>query len=225
MPTVVDITVAPNTFTADTPGTGAVTITVKRGTDLISDETVTVGLSRGDGKSDTGTIGAVTNNGDGTYSATYASGGVVGSITLTATATEANVRGTASITVNAGPPTEISLRTLPDTVSSYGSAIITATVRDAAGNGVGGLMLSATTSSGGALTPFVADATQFGRYTATYTAPVVEVAGTEMITATIEGISAERSLTLNPVPPKEVSTIVVTGNRLQRGRRGPCKWY
>ena len=56
VPTTVDVTVDPNQFTADTPGTGAVTITVKRGADLISDETVTVGLSRSDGKADTGTI-------------------------------------------------------------------------------------------------------------------------------------------------------------------------
>ena len=220
VPTTVDVTVDPSTFTADTPGTGVVTITVKRGADLISDEEVTVGLSRSDGKADTGTIGDVTNNGDGTYSATYASGGIVGSITLTATATQANERGTATITVNAGPPTEISLRASPDTVSSYGSAIITATVRDAAGNGVGGLMLAATTSSGGTVTPFLADA-QFGRYTATYTAPVVEEAGTETITATVNGISAEQSLTLNPVPPKEVSTIIVTGTVYKEGGEVP----
>ena len=221
VPTIVDVAVAPNTFTADAPGTGDVTITVTRGTDRISDEEVTVSLSRGDGKADMGMIGAVTNNGDGTYTATYASGGIVGSITLTATATQANARGTASITVNAGPPTEISLRASPDTVSSYGSAIITATVRDAAGNGVGGLILAPTISSGGALTPFLADETQFGRYTATYTAPVVEVAGTETITVTVDGISAEKSLTLNPVPPIEVGTIIVTGTVYKEGGEVP----
>ena len=221
VPTTVEVTVDPSTFTADTPGTGDVTITVTRGADLISDETVTVGLSRSDGKTDAGTIGAVTNNGDGTYSATYTSGGIVGSITLTATATQANERGTATITVNAGPPTEISLRASPDTVSSYGSAIITATVRDAAGNGVGGLMLDATTSTGGALTQFLSDATQFGKYTASYTAGLVEVAGTETITVTANGISAEQSLTLNPVPPKEVSIIIVTGTVYKEGGEVP----
>ena len=222
VPTTVDVTVDPNRFTADTPGTGAVTITVKRGADLISDETVTVGLSRSDGKADTGTISPVTNNGDGTYSATYTSGGTVGSITLTARAAQADVRATAAITVNAGPPTEISLRALPDTVSSYGSSIITATVRDAAGNGVGGLILAATTSSsGGTLTPFLADTTQFGRYTATYTAPVVEVEGTETLTVTVNGISAEQTLTLNPIPPKEVSIIIIEGVVYKEGGEVP----
>ena len=222
VPTTVDVTVDPNQFTADTPGTGAVTITVKRGADLISDETVTVGLSRSDGKADTGTISPVTNNGDGTYSATYTSGGTVGSITLTARAAQADVRATAAITVNAGPPTEISLRALPDTVSSYGSSIITATVRDAAGNGVGGLILAATTSSiGGTLTPFLADTTQFGGYTATYTAPVVEVEGTETITVTVNGISAEQTLTLNPIPPKEVSIIIIEGVVYKEGGEVP----
>ena len=221
VPTTVDVTVDPNQFTADTPGTGTVTVTVKRGADLISDETVTVGLSRSDGKADTGTISPVINNGDGTYSATYTSGGTVGSITLTARAAQADVRAVAAITVNAGPPTEISLRALPDTISSYGGSIITVTVRDAAGNGVGGLILDATTSSGGTLTPFLADTTQFGGYTATYTAPVVEVEGTETITVTVNGISAEQTLTLNPIPPKEVSIIIIDGVVYKEGGEVP----
>ena len=210
VPTTVEVTVAPNMFTADTQGTADVSITVKRGADLISDEEVTVALSP-----NVGTLSPVTNTGNGTYSATYTSGGTVGTITLTATATKANESATAAITINAGPPAAIALQASPDTVSSYGRSALTATVTDAAGNGVGGLTLTATPSSGGTLTPFAA--AQFGTYTATYTAPLVEAEGTETITVTVGGISAEQFLTLNPVPPKEVSSIIVTGTVYKEG--------
>ena len=217
VPTVITVAVAPNTFTADTPGTGAVTITVKRGADLISDEMVELDLSRSDGKPDAGAVSDVTNNGDGTYTATYTSGGTVGSITLTATANQADASEMAAITVNAGPPAEIALRASPDTISSNGSSIITATVTDSAGNSVGGLILAGTTSSGGTLL-FLADATQFGVYGATYTAPVVEAEETETIMVTVDGISEDVTLNLSPIPPKAVSIIVVEGVSYKKGR-------
>ena len=44
-------------------------------------ETVTLALSPA-----VGSVSAVTNNGDGSYSATYTSGGTAGNVTLTATA-------------------------------------------------------------------------------------------------------------------------------------------
>ena len=62
-----------------------------------------------------------TNNGDGTYSATYTSGGTAGNVRLTATATQAGASGTATITINAGPPAAIELSAAPETVSSLGS--------------------------------------------------------------------------------------------------------
>ena len=89
-----------------------------------------------------GDVSAVTNNGDGSYSATYTSGSTAGNVTLTATATNAGVSGTANIVINAGPPAAIALSAAHTTVTSLDSTTITAVVTDSNGNGVGGLSLT-----------------------------------------------------------------------------------
>ena len=204
--TTVTVTVAPKVFNADTPGTGTVTVTVEQD-GPVTDETVTFRLSP-----QVGLVGAVTNNDDGTYSATYTSGGAAGRVTLTATATGAKASGSATITINAGAPTAISLKAMPDTVSSLASSIITATISDSKGNGVGGVSnLKGATSGDGSITNFVEDSRIFGAYTATYTAPMVDAEGTEMITVTTADISAALTVNLTPVPPREVSILIVEG--------------
>ena len=203
--TTVTVAVAPKVFSADTPGTGTVTVTVEQD-GPVTDETVTLRLSP-----PVGSVGAATNNGDGTYTASYTSGGTAGRITVTARATQANASGTATITINAGPPAAIELSAAPETVSSFGSAVITAMVSDSNGNGVGGASLTGTTSGDGTITSFVENPRTFGAYTATYTAPMVDAEGTEMITVTADGVSAQLSLDLTPVPPREVSILIVEG--------------
>ncbi len=204
VPTTVTVTVEPNIFSADTPGTGAVTISVDRA-GPVSDETVTISAPT------VGTVSAVTNNGDGTYSATYTSGGIAGRVTLTATATQANESDAAIITINAGAPAEVTVSALPTGLSSGGSSIITAMVSDSSGNGLGGQRLTATPSSGGTVTDFTESTTRFGSYSATYTAPVIDAAGTETITVTVGTASGETTLQLTPVPPVEVGILVVEG--------------
>ena len=202
--TTVTVTVAPKVFNADTPGTGTVTVTVERD-EPVTDETVTFSLSPA-----VGTVSSpATNNGDGTYSATYTSGGAAGNVTLIATAAGANASGRTTITINAGPPAAITVSASPETVSSFGSAIITAMVSDNKGNGVGDVSLTGTASSG-TLTNF-APAAIFGAYTATYTAPMVDAEGTDIITVTADDISAELTVNLIPVPPRDVSILIVEG--------------
>ena len=211
VPTDVMVTVDPDTFRADTPEPAAVTVMVNRGATPVADETVTLALSRDDGGSDMGMVSEVTNNGDGTYAATYTSGGMVGNVTLTAMATQAGVSRMAIVSINAGPPAAIMLSANPVTVSSEGNSIITAMVMDSVGNGVGGLSLTATPSGDGMLTPFM-EAAEFGAYMATYSAPVVDADGTEMITVMADGISSEPlTLNLTPIPPKMVTILVVEG--------------
>jgi adhesin/invasin len=204
VPTTVSVSVSPSTFSADTEGTGAVTVTVDRA-GPVADETITLGLSP-----EVGSVSDVTNNGDGTYSATYTSGRAAGNVTLTATATQANKSGTATVVINAGPPVAIEVSAAPETVSSFASAIITAMVTDSNGNGVGGLTPTGTTASGGTLASFAPTRT-FGSYTATYTAPMVDAEGTETVTVTADGVSGQVSLTLTPVPPVEVSILDIMG--------------
>ncbi len=213
VPTTVTVTVDLDTFSADTPETAAVTVMVNRGATRVTDETVTLALSRNDGGSDMGMVSEVTNNEDGAYAATYTSGGMVGNVTLTAMATQAGVSGMTTISINAGPPVAIMLSANPVTVSSERDSIITATVMDSVGNGVGGLSLAAIPSGDGMLTPFM-EAAEFGVYTATYSAPVVDADGTEMITVMTvmaDSISEQLTLNLTPIPPKMVTILVVEG--------------
>ena len=199
------VDVAPSIFSADTTGTGTVAITVDRD-GPVTDEIVTLSLSPAGGS----VTSPATNNGDGTYSATYTSGRAAGNVTLTATATQANKSGTANIVINAGPPAAIAVSAAPETVSSFASAIITAMVTDSNGNGVGGLTPTGTTASGGTLASFAPTRT-FGSYTATYTAPMVDAEGTETVTVTADGVSGQVSLALTPVPPVEVSILDIMG--------------
>ena len=201
----ISVDVAPSAFTADTAGTGTVTVTVDKD-GPVTDETVTLRLSPAVGS----VTSPATNNGDGTYSATYTSGTTAGRVTLTATATQAGASGTATITINAGPPATIELSAAPETVSSLGSATITAMVKDTGGNGVGGLSPTGTASSG-AVSNFAENTANFGMYTATYTAPEVEAEGTDTVTVMVDGLSAELTLNLTPVPPVDVSILIIEG--------------
>ena len=203
----VTITVNPNDFMAGTSDTGTVTVTVMEEDVPVTDETVTLSLSPAVGM----VTSPATNNGDGTYSATYTSGNTAGRVTLKATATQAGVSNTASIAINAGPPTAIEVSAAPETVSSFESAIIIAMVTDSNGNGVDGLTPTGTTLLiGGTLTNF-APTTTFGSYTATYTAPMVDAEGTETVTVMVDGVSGQKSLTLTPVPPVDVSILDIMG--------------
>ena len=202
----VSVDVTPSVFSADTAGTGTVTVTVMEEDVPVTDETVTLSLSPAVGS----VTSPATNNGDGTYSATYTSGGTAGNVTLTAMATQAGGSGTATITINAGPPAAIAVIAAPETVSSFGGAVITTMVTDSNGNGVGGLTLTGTTSSGGTLTNFAPTRT-FGSYTATYTAPMVDAEGSETVTVMADGVSGQVSLTLTPVPPVDVSILDIMG--------------
>ena len=202
--TTVTVTVSPNTFSAATAGTGTVTATV----DLegpVTDEDVEFTLSPNVGR-----VSATTNNGDGTYTATYTSGRVAGEVTITGTATQSNASGTTTVSINAGPPAEIGLSAIPMTVSSGGRSIVTARVSDSNGNGVGGASLTGTSASGGTVTNF-APAAIFGTYTATYTAPTVEADSTDTVTVMSGNLSANLTFNLTPVPPIDVSILIVEG--------------
>ena len=205
IPTTVTVTVDPSIFSADTQGTGKVTISVDRA-GPVADETVTISTPT------IGTVGAVTNNGDGTYSATYTSGAIAGRVTLTATATQADESGSAIITISAGVPAEVTVSAVPTGVSSGGSAIITAMVSDSSGNALSAQSLTAETSSGsGTITEFTESSARSGSYSATYTAPVVTAEGTETITVTVGTASGQTTLQLTPVPPVEVGILEVEG--------------
>ena len=206
VPTTVTVDIDPKEFSADTPSPGTVTVTVDR-LGPITGESIAFTLNPSVGS---GTVSAATDNGDGTYTATYTSGSAAGYVDITATATGANESGSVRIAINAGPPANIALSTDSETVSSFGNATITATVTDSNGNGVGGQSLTRDALSG-TLTEFAADPSNFGTYTATYSVLEVAVEGTETVTASTAGISAELTFNLTPEPPIEVNVLTVGG--------------
>ena len=210
VPTTVTVAVDTTEFNADTPEMGTVTVTVDRA-GPVTDENVTLALS-GAG-TDLGTITSpATNNGDGTYTATYTSGSSAGYVDITATATVANEEGEARVVINAGPPANIMVSADAMTVSSFGSATITAMVTDSNGNGVGNLNLMGATSGDGELTEFAEDPATFGGYSATYSVLEVAAEGTETITVTAAaGVSDMVTLNLTPEPPIEVTVLTFEG--------------
>ena len=208
VPTTVEVDIDRKEFNADTPGTGTVTVTVDRA-GPITGESIAFTLNPSVGS---GIVSAATDNGDGTYTATYASGSTAGYVDITAMATPANESGSVRISINAGPPAAVKLRANPMRVFSFTSATITAMVTDSNGNGVGGLSLTGEASGDGELTEFAADPSTFGEYDATYTAPMVDAEMTEMITVTAAaGVSDELTLELTPEPPIEVNILTVGG--------------
>ena len=108
------------------------------------------------------------------------------------------------------PPANIELSAAHDLVTSLGSTTITAVVTDSNGNPAGAT-LSSTTTSGGEVGEFTS--TVFGTYTATYTAPMMDV-GAEMaetITVSTDGISDSLTLNLLGEEPIDVDELQVRG--------------
>ena len=207
VPTTVTVDIDPKEFSADTPSPGTVTVTVDR-LGPITGESIAFTLNPSVGS---GAVNAATDNGDGTYTATYTSGSTAGYVDITAMATLANESGSVRISINAGPPANIVLRTDTEPVSSFGSATITAVVTDSNGNGVGGQSLTGDALIG-TLTEFAADSSNFGSYTATYSVLEVAAEGTETVTASIGALSAEPlTFNLTPEPPIEVNVLTVGG--------------
>jgi hypothetical protein len=211
VPTKVSVALGQSAFiAADAPEDTAVTVTVTaENVGPVTDENITLSVS-GAG-ANLGTVTATaTNNGDGTYSATYTSGTTAGNVTLTATATGSGASGTADIVINAGPPANIELSAAHDTVVSLSSTTITAEVTDSTGNPAGATLAS-TTTSGGEVGDFTS--TVFGTYTATYSAPTIDV-GVEMVetvTVSTDGISDSLTLNLLGEEPIPVGELVVRG--------------
>ena len=219
VPTVITVSVNPSVFIAGGAATGAVQITAMRGTNAVADANISLGLRRADGGSDTGTVTGVTSDGTGAYSATYTPPSAAGQINITATDAVSGANGTATVTVNAGAAATITVSAAPMTVSSGGSAVITAMVMDGSGNGVGGLTLEGAAGSG-SVGEFSGTA-PFGSYRATYSAGTVESDGTDTVTVSVGGLAGEVTINLTPAPPKEVSILVVRGTVYKKDGTGP----
>jgi hypothetical protein len=147
-------------------------------------------------------LGAVQNNGDGTYTATLTASTVAGTQTITATAGSAT--GSAVLTQVAGPVAALTLTLSAPSLVADGVSTVDATVTatDMYGNPKAGETL--VLASDGDVTVSAVTDLGFGIYTATVTASTT--AGTEVLTATIGSVSTTVSLTeLAPLTVGSVS--------------------
>ncbi|MGC5169034.1 invasin domain 3-containing protein [Microbacterium sp. DT81.1] len=219
------IAAAPNRIVADGISTSTVTVILfdANGNPLpAGGDTVAVAT-------DEGTVGAVTDNADGTYTAVLTSPLTVGAATLTFTVNDAPGADTADVQFVASAPDAATstISTSPTELVADGSAssTVTVTLLDANGNptGTGGDTVLITTTAGsiGATTD-----NNDGTYTATLTAPTAAgsatvgfvlnaVAGTD--TATVDFVAgaadaATSTIAAAPasVPADGTSTSTVT---------------
>src|SRR4029079_7918172 len=142
-----------------------------------------------------GTLTAVTDNGNGSYTATLTAPASPGSITVSGTLGGSALSGTATITVAVGSAslTQYTLIANPTAVIVSGSSTITVQLRDASGNALsssGGVVaLSATSGSLSAVTDH-----SNGSYTATLTAPATP--GTITVSGTLGGAALTATATV-----------------------------
>ena len=207
--TLISVTATPSSFVAGSGIAGMVNVNVSRGGDPVTDAEISISSSRVDGGADAGTVGDVTGSGDGSYSAPYAPSNTAGRIMLSATDAVSGESGSATVSVNAGAPSTLAISANPMEVSSGGSAMISATVADANGNGVGGLAPSG--SGGTGSVGDFAEAAEIGSYTATYTAPMVDAEGTDIVTVNVGDLTGVATVSLTPVPPIMVPVLAVSG--------------
>jgi adhesin/invasin len=204
------ITANPASVPAD--GTSPVAITVQGvGADRTSGSTVVLASSAG-------TIGVVTDNGDGTYSATLTAPLAAGSPTSTATITgtiDGNpIGGTATVDFTDPATTGANyIFVNPPSVPADGTSMVAVTVQAGDVNGVplttsGGLVTLASTEG----TIGVVTDTGDGTYSATLTAPLAP--GTPTTTATISG-TIDGGTIYNPAtvdftePPTGAATVIM----------------
>jgi len=170
-----ELTATPSTLVADSVSISTISIIVKSVDGrLVTDETVSL-------SADFGAIpDKATNNGDGTYLATYTSNTKAGTATIVAK-TENDKTAQTEITLTSGPPETITIEANPDSLAIGNNATVTITVTDAFGNLVTGETITLTATEGNI--PEMATEAGDGVYTATYT-PVDAGAGKVTIEAT-----------------------------------------
>jgi hypothetical protein len=212
-PTNITVVLSPSVFIANGTSKTIATATV---TDLTGAGVPGDQLSFS--SSDPGqTVGPVTDNGNGTYTATITSSTTVGSATITAkdTSVTPNLMATASLTQTSDPASAITLAVQPGSIVADGSSksTATATVTDAVGAGVSGEKIGFSSSDPGETIGPVTD-NGSGTYTATITSSTT--IGFATITATdtsvTPNLSARAAVTETAIPTG--TSLAVSGDTL-----------
>ena len=181
------ITASPTSIPADGSSTSTITVELRdaSGTPLTSGgDAVLLSISAG-----TGTLGAVSDNGNGTYTATLTAPTTAGSATISGTVNGAAISDTAVVTFTGpGPPSGATsqISASPTSIPANGTSTSTITVelRDASGTPLttGGATVALSTTAG-SLSGVIDNGN--GTYTATLTS--ASTAGSATVSGTVNG--------------------------------------
>ena len=126
------MTASPTSIVADGGATSTITVRLK---DAVGNDLTGSGGTVALARTGTGSLSAVTDNGDGTYTATLTAPTTVGGATVTGTLNGSALAATTGVTYVHGPATKIVLTESGSTVAGNGHTL-TATIQDAHGNTV-----------------------------------------------------------------------------------------
>jgi Invasin, domain 3 len=182
------VSLSPSSIAANGTSTSTATATVKDAAGL-----AIVGDHVGFSSSDSGEkIGAVTDNHDGSYTATITSSTTVGSATITAAdSSVSSVSGQATLTQTAGPAASVTVSLAPASIAANGTSTstATATVKDAAGLAIVGDHVGFSSSDSGEKIGAVTD-----NHNGTYTATITSSTSAHQVTITATDSSVSPSV-------------------------------
>jgi len=195
---------------ADGTSTANIKVTIKKvGTEVpVTDEEVKI--TTGLGKIEPVTA---TNNNDGTYTATYTAPTTVGKATLNIATKESGSK-TKSLTIEAGPPANVDVSVSPSVITANGVSTATATaiVTDENGNPINDAEVTFEIVEGEGTIQAEGIFTKDGKYSSTYTSPILEEEGSAKIKASVGDISSDEiEIKLVLEPPAENTTMVIHG--------------
>ncbi len=198
------ITASPGTITANGTSTSAITVQAKdQYNNSLATGGATVALA-----TTGGTLSAVTDNTNGTYTATLTSASSPGSGTVSGTLNATAIGNTATVTFSAIVPGPASgatstITASPNAIQADGisTSTITVQLKDAAGTnlGTGGDTVALATTGGATLSSVVDHLN--GTYTATLTSPVTVGSGTVSGTVNAAAITSTATVTFTAGPP------------------------
>jgi adhesin/invasin len=208
------ITAVPTSMVADGVTTSTVTVQLKdaNSNNLISGGD-TVSLA-----TDLGTMGSITDNNDGSYTATFTSATTTGTATITGTVNAAAITNSATVTLTPGPADATTSLVAAAPISIVADGVTTSTItvqlKDAFSNNLTiggdtvalatdlGSLGSVTDNSNGTYTATLASGTTAG--TATVTGTVNAVAMTDTATVTLTPGAADATTSLITATPTSI---------------------
>jgi adhesin/invasin len=148
-----------------------------------------------------GTLSAITDNANGTYTATLTAPALVGTATITGTLNGATIGDTATVTFTAGPPANLAKHAGDGQSATVGTAVAVAPavrITDANGNPLAGVSVTFAVATGGGSATGTTATTDANGVATVGSWTLGTIAGSNTLTATAGALSATFSATGTP---------------------------